>query len=122
MSSRSDRDLSFDELMKLNETQPTLPPETQEIPESTEQQTDIEVDTAWETLDTQTNAEVWTQQDTIASDDHAGLFFEIFGTPEEMGCQRSMLGCRSGGCTSAASGLILLLLLAAGYVFGRKND
>ena len=27
MSSRSDRDLSFDELMKLNETQPTLPPE-----------------------------------------------------------------------------------------------
>ena len=27
MSSRSDRDLSFDELMKLNETQPTPPPE-----------------------------------------------------------------------------------------------
>ena len=27
MSSRSDRDLSFDELMKLNETQPTQPPE-----------------------------------------------------------------------------------------------
>ena len=27
MSSRSDRDLSFDELMKFNETQPTQPPE-----------------------------------------------------------------------------------------------
>ena len=28
MSLRSDRDLSFDELMKLNETQPTPPPDT----------------------------------------------------------------------------------------------
>ena len=28
MSSRSDRDLSFDELMRLNETQPTPPPDS----------------------------------------------------------------------------------------------
>lgn len=56
-----------------------------------------------------------------------GLFYEFFGDVEWTGCKRTSpgytgLGCMGTGCTSAAGGLLLLSLIAAGLVFRKKDE
>ena len=51
-----------------------------------------------------------------------GLIYEVLGDVEWAGCKSTSPGCMGTGCTSAAGGLLLLSLIAAGLVFRKKDE
>ena len=101
----------------------TVPPEEFETPFI-----DWETEPVTEPIVEDTLAdELETEETPGDKPERPGLFYEFFGDVEWTGCKRTSpgytgLGCMGTGCTSAAGGLLLLPLIAAGLVFRKKDE